>query len=115
MKLKKKINLMRLRSERKKAQIKSKIMSMRTDTANKLQLYSKKGSMEKCFLPDPSKNEDLHNIEVYCTANFPTEMSQFMECKIPESFCYTCCEREYGPMQLVLREKCYNERCKADK
>ena len=87
----------------------------KTDTANKLQLYSKKGSMEKCFLPDPSKNEDLHNIEVYCTANFPTEMSQFMECKIPESFCYTCCEREYGPMQLVLREKCYNERCKADK
>jgi hypothetical protein len=113
--IKKKINLMRLRSERKKAQIKSKIMSMRTDTANKLQLYSKKGNMEKCFLPDPSKNEDLHNIEVYCTANFPTEMSQFMECKIPESFCYTCCEREYGPMQLVLREKCYNERCKADK
>jgi hypothetical protein len=113
--IKRKINLMRLKSERKKAQIKSKIMSMRSETAQKLQLYAKKGNMEKCFLPDPSKNDDIHNIEVYCASNFPSEMSQFMECKVPESFCYTCCEREYGPMQLILREKCYNERCKANK
>jgi hypothetical protein len=113
--IKKKINLMRLRSDRKKAAIKSRIMSMRTDTAQQLSLYSKKGNMDKCFVPNPSKEDDIHNIEVYCAANFPTEMSQFMECKIPESFCYSCCEREFGPMQLILREKCYNERCKAAK
>merc|ERR1712166_675688 len=112
--IKKKINLMRLRSDRKKAAIKSRIMSMRTDTAQQLSLYSKKGNMEKCFVPNPSKEDDIKNIEVYCSANFPTEMSQFMECKVPESFCYSCCEREFGPMQLILREKCYNERCKSD-
>ncbi len=112
--IKKKINLMRLKSERKKALIKSRIMSMRSETAQKLQLYAKKGVMEKCFLPNPSKKEDAHNIEVYCAANFTNEMTQFLECKVPETFCYTCCEREFGPVQLVLREKCYNERCKAN-
>jgi hypothetical protein len=111
--IKKKINLMRLKSERKKMLIKSRIMSMRSETAQKLQFYSKKGAMEKCFLPNPEKKEDAHNIEVYCAANFNNEMTQFMECKVPETFCYTCCEREFGPVQLVLREKCYNERCNA--
>merc|ERR1711957_811186 len=57
--IKKKINLMRLRSDRKKAAIKSRIMSMRTDTAQQLSLYSKKGNMEKCFVPNPSKEDDI--------------------------------------------------------
>jgi hypothetical protein len=113
--IKKKIAMMRLKSERKKAAIKSKIMSMRSETAQKLQMYVKKGNMEKCFLPDPSKEADMRNIEVYCVSNFSTDMTMFMDCKVPESFCYTCCEREFGNMQLFLREKCYNERCKADK
>lgn len=111
--IKKKINMMRLKSERKKASIKSKIMSMRTDTAQQLQMYAKKGNKDKCFIPDPNKEEDLHNIEVYCVANFPTQMNEFMECKIPESFCFSCCYREFGPMQFMLREKCLQERCKA--
>jgi len=111
--IKKRINMMRLKSDRKKASIKSKIMSMRTDTANQLQMYAKKGNKDKCFIPDPNKEEDIHNMEVYCVANFPTQMNEFMECKIPESFCYSCCYREFGPMQFMLREKCLQERCKS--
>jgi hypothetical protein len=105
---------MRLKAERKKAQIKSKIMSMRHETAQKLQSYVKKGEMDKCFIPNPNKKEDLHNIEVYCAANFALEMNEFMECKVLESFCFTCCEKEFGPMQLQLREKCYQSRCKTE-
>merc|ERR1712222_120813 len=111
--IKKKIMMMRVKSERKKAAVRSKIMSMRSESVQKLQLYGKKGDMQKCFIPDPNKKEDLHNIEVYCVSNFAADMAQFMECKIPESFCYSCCEREYGPMMLKLREICYNTRCKA--
>jgi len=113
--IKKKITLMRMKAERKKAAIKSKIMSMRSEAAQKLQLFAKKGNMEKCFIPNPAKSEDIHNIEVYCVANFSTDMALFMECKLPESFCYTCCEREFGSIQLKLREKCYDERCKSHK
>jgi hypothetical protein len=112
--IKKKINLMRLKSERKKAEIKSKIISMRTETAEKLQSMAKVGSMDKCFLPDPNNDEDNKKIEAYCAANFPSEISGFMECKVPESFCFTCCEKEFGPLQLVVREKCFNEKCKAN-
>jgi len=104
--------MMRLKSERKKASIKSKIMSMRTDTANQLQMYAKKGNKDKCFVPDPNNEADIKNVETYCVANFPTQMNEFMECKTLESFCLSCCYREYGPMQFMLREKCLQERCK---
>jgi len=112
--IKKKINLMRLQSERKKAQIKSKIMSMRNDSAQQLQKYTKKGNKEKCFIPDPNDNDDIKKVEVFCGANFPTEMNEFMNCKILESFCYVCCEAEFGPMQLSKRENCMNTRCNKD-
>jgi hypothetical protein len=112
--IKKKINIMRLKSERKKAEIKSKIISMRTETAEKLQSMTKIGSMDQCFLPNPNDEEDLHKIEVYCASSFPSEISGFMECKVPESFCFTCCEKEFGPLQLIVREKCFNEKCKAN-
>lgn len=113
--IKKKIAIMRMRNERKKAEKRSKIMSMRSESVQQLQLYSKKGNMDKCFIPDPEKKGDIHNVEVYCVANFATDMTMYMQCKEPESFCYTCCEREFGQMQLHLREKCYKDRCKADK
>jgi len=113
--IKKKIMMMRMKSERKKAAVRSKIMSMRSESVQKLHLFGKKGNMDKCFIPDPAKKEDMINIETYCVTNFSTDMSEFMECKVPESFCYSCCEREYGPMLLKLRELCYNTRCKADK
>lgn len=112
--IKKKIAMMRMKAERKKAEVRSKIMSLRSESVQKLQLYTKKGNMDKCFIPDPSKKDDLHNIEVYCVSNFPNDMTQFMECKIPESFCYSCCEREFGQVQLKLREKCYADRCKSN-
>jgi hypothetical protein len=112
--IKKKIASMRLKAERKKAAARSKIMSMRSEALQKLKLFTKKGVMEKCFIPNPAKKEDIHNIEVYCVANFISDMSQFIECKIPENFCYTCCEREFGSIQLKLREKCFTERCKSN-
>jgi hypothetical protein len=112
--IKKKISLMRLKAERKKAAARSKIMSIRTEALQKLKIFTKKGDMEKCFIPNPAKKEDIHNIEIYCVANFISDMTEFMECKIPESFCFTCCEREFGSIQLKLREKCFAERCKSN-
>jgi len=127
--IKKKIAQMRLKSERKKASIKSKIMSMRSDTAQELQKYTKNGDMNRCFVPnqnpkqlpesDPKANniefkpyaEQLAQMEVVCAASFPFFVDKYMECKTPESYCYVCCESEFGQLHLSDREKCYNKRC----
>jgi len=61
------------------------------------------------------KKEDLNKITIYCDANFYNDATMNMQCKEPESFCSTCCEREFGQIQLILREKCLREKCNSDK
>lgn len=127
--IKNRISQMRLKAERRKAAIKSKILSLRSETAQQIQWYSKKGDMNRCFIPNPSAkglpadhpkahlienksfNEQLTIIDVYCTAAFANNVGKFMECKQPESFCFVCCEGEFGQMHLSDRERCYNQRC----
>lgn len=123
--IKNRITQMRQKNERKKAAIKSKIISMRTETAEKLHKFSKKGDIERCFIPNPTPKSDAdqkkmankpykdqqNQIEVVCAASFSTNVAKFIECKTPESYCYICCETEFGEMHLVDREKCYNKKC----
>ena len=123
--IKNKITQMRQKNERKKAAIKSKIISMRTETAEKLNKFSKKGDIERCFIPNPNPKsnadqkilankpykDQISQIEIVCAASFSTNVAKFMECKTPESYCYICCETEFGEMHLVDREKCYNKKC----
>lgn len=123
--IKGKIAQMRLKSERRKAEIKSKILSMRSETAMKIQQYSKRGNTSMCFKPSnppapasPSNgieskpyNDQLSQIEIYCNANLTNNVTKYLECKQPETFCFVCCENEFGQMHLSEREKCYNQRC----
>jgi len=127
--IKQKIVQMRKKNERKKAAIKSKISSIKLSTAKQLQKYSKNGDMNRCFVPnskpkkladnDPNSNnienkpwaDQLTQIEVVCTAAYTTNVEKYLECKNPETYCYSCCESEFGPIHLSEREKCYNKRC----
>jgi hypothetical protein len=125
--IKKKIVQMRAKSDRKKAAIKSKILSLKSETVHQLQKYSKKGDSIRCFVPNPtgkgsgtdnggdieskSYEEQLKHIETVCTAAFSSNIAKFMECKLPESFCFVCCEGEFGQMHLSDRERCYNQKC----
>ena len=127
--IKKKIALMRQRSERKKAGIKSKIISARKETANKIKQFSRKGDVNRCFSPnnvtgdnsnkrDNKSGEDtkpyskqLEMIETFCQSAFTDNIEKLIDCKSPESFCFVCCEAEFGEMHLTEREKCYNEKC----
>jgi len=36
-----------------------------------------------------------------------TDYIKNMNCKEKDSFCYTCCENEFGDMYMKDREKCY--------
>jgi len=53
--IKKKIAIMRMKNERAKAEKRSKIMSMRSESVQQLQFVSKKGNKEKCFTPKIEK------------------------------------------------------------
>ncbi len=105
--IKDKIQKMRKRAERKKAALKAQIMTIRTKTAGKLQKFAKSGDSSKCFIPISTSPEQIKKIEDYCTAAYPDNFLKFNECKAPESFCFTCCENEFGEIHIVDRDKCY--------
>lgn len=95
-----KISEMRQKQRRKKAELKNQIMSIRTQIAERLQKINKTGSSEKCL--------SIESRTAYCTANFPDNYIKFGECEAPESFCYVCCENEFGELHVLDRDNCYN-------
>jgi len=95
-----KITEMRQKQKRKKAQLKNEIMSIRTQIAERLQKINKVGSSERCLNIDARA--------AYCTAQFPDNYIKFGECNQPDSFCYVCCENEFGEMHVLDRDTCYN-------
>ena len=95
-----KISEMRQKQRRKKAQLKNEIMSIRTQIAERLQKINKVGNSEKCLAIDART--------AYCTANFPDNYIKFGECESPDSFCYVCCENEFGDLHVLDRDNCYN-------
>merc|ERR1719362_1801361 len=86
-------------------------MNMRSDTAQKLKTFSKHGDFKQCFKADPNNKEHIKEVEIYCASMFSQNMPEFMNCKEPESFCYACCEKEFGSLQAGMREICVSNRC----
>jgi hypothetical protein len=104
--IKDKINSMKKRSDRKKSALKAQIMTIRTKTAGKLQKMAKIGDASRCFIPDTNT---MKQVEDYCAANFYDNYVKLNECKSADTFCYTCCENEFGEIHIVEREKCYKK------
>lgn len=98
MEIKKRIAEMRKKQQRKNAALKSEIMTIRTKIANKLNKLNKNGDAGKC-------NND-NNKTAYCDANFADDYVRYQECE-SESFCYVCCENEFGDFHVLERDKCY--------
>ena len=91
---------MRQKQKRKKAQLKSEIMSIRTQIAERLQKINKVGDQAKCI--------GTQDRTSYCSSNFPDNYIKFGECEAPDSFCYVCCENEFGELHVLDRDNCYN-------
>jgi hypothetical protein len=107
--IKDKINSMKKRSDRKKASLKAQIMTIRTKTAGKLQKFAKVGDALRCFVPNTSNPEDLKKVDDYCTSSFFDNYLKLAECKAPETYCYICCENEFGEVHILERDKCYKK------
>merc|ERR1711957_87407 len=99
----KKIIEMRNKQKRKKAQLKSEIMTIRTQIASRLTTINKAGDSKKCT----SGLKDANEREKYCSQNFADNYIKYSDCINKDSFCYVCCENEFGDLHVVQRDACY--------
>lgn len=96
----KKIIEMRQKRKRKNAELKNQILSIRSNIVDRLKSINKNGDKSVCL--------DIKNMENYCTKNFADNLFKMTECKVKESFCYACCENEFGELHVLDRDQCYS-------
>jgi len=101
--LRNKIADIKARAARRKRIIEQDINVIRSKMAQNLVDANKKGSELKC------KNAygDNDKISSYCNSNVIDDFNRNESCKEPMAFCYTCCETEFGNMQITERDHCY--------
>merc|ERR1712032_1580964 len=99
----KKIIEIRNRQKRKKAQLRSEVMTIRTQIAARLSTINKMGSTKTCI----SSLKTETNREKYCSEHFADNYIKFADCINKSSFCYVCCESEFGDLHVVNRDQCY--------
>ena len=102
--MKEKILAMRKKNERKKNLLKQQLMAVRTEMASNLENATKQGSMETCKKAKVTQS----NVDAYCEYNFNDNFAKLADCKDISSFCYVCCENEYGDIFVSEREICYS-------
>ena len=95
-----KITEMRMKQKRKQSEIQSNILTIRYQIAKQLQTSNHVGDADLC-LKGPEENDK------YCTANFADNFVKYKDCKSSDSFCYVCCENEFGDLHLMERDRCY--------
>lgn len=62
--------------------------------ASKLLKAYNKGDKTKC-----AKKDDTIAVEGYCNIKFASSPDQNQACKVPEDFCFICCDQEFGAMR----------------
>jgi len=101
--MKAKILSMRRKNERKKNLLKQQLMAVRTEMADSLQTATKQGSQANC----EAAKGDQTKINAYCENNFFDNFSKLADCKDLSSFCYVCCENEFGDVFVTERNSCF--------
>jgi len=102
--LRNKIADIRKLANRRKKLIENDITTIRGQMARNLMDANKNGDQSKC------KNAYgvEEKINYYCNANVVDDFQKNDACKDPTSFCYVCCETEFGNMVMDKRDKCYD-------
>jgi hypothetical protein len=104
-KLKNKIEEIKAKAGRRKKIIEQDINIIRSKVANELSDANKNGSIKACT----KAYGKTVKVKDYCNTHIVDDINKNMECKNPMSFCYICCENEFGNMNITNRDKCYDE------
>jgi hypothetical protein len=107
-KLKEKIRTMRKATDRKKSDLKQKLMSLRSKFNSDVTSAYKKGNNNHCEAVVSSK-ESYTN---YCLTSFPNSPVLYGQCTYSDNPCITCCENEFSEVYYTDRIKCIKEVCK---
>lgn len=102
-----KIKKMRKLAQMKKSQMMNSLKKAKTKLADNVIKATKVGSSEVCNKGKAQDKQDIR--DGYCNKAFQDDFFLNMECKNVDTFCYTCCETEFGKLHLDKREDCYNE------
>jgi len=100
--LKKKIAEIRNKFKRKHRIQQQKIQKIRSEIANDIMNANRNGNQETC----KKARKDPKQINDYCDDNEPTDYLKNQSCKETESFCFRCCEIEFGNMFIGKRDSC---------
>lgn len=101
-----KLTQMRKRAARKKKLLSGEIQTLRNQVADQLGRVSKIGNANNCF---KANEENANDIKKYCSKAFMDNPMKFVECDSKETFCYVCCENEFGDMHVKERDQCYGK------
>jgi len=99
-----KIQEIKQKSLRRKKIIEQQISMIRAQMANSLIAANKEGDSTVC-------KEGIGNrqkIDYYCNKRIVDDINKNIECKSFDSFCYVCCENEFGNMYMEKRDQCYD-------
>ena len=102
--LKRQVALLRARARRKKAELEDQVNRVRGQMAKELLEANKNGNMKNCI---KGKNDNIFRNN-YCNTNFVDDYLKNNDCKVQETYCYLCCENEFGNAFLEKRDQCYN-------
>lgn len=90
------------KSARRKRIIEQEINVIRGQMATNLLQANRAGDQLKC----KNASNIPEKINLYCNQNIVDDYNKNIECKDPSSFCYICCETEFGNLVLDKRDKC---------
>ena len=102
-KLREKLNAIRNKFKRRKRLIMQDINVIRSDMAKNLMNANKKGNMLICKNAYGNKEK----ITDYCNREIVDNYVKNIECRSESSFCYVCCENEFGNLVMEKRDVCY--------
>ena len=100
----KRLSALRKIADRKKKQAKGKILRIRMEMANEMISAEHNGDILQC-----NAGATAEEMDSYCQTNFADDIERFVECNVPQDFCYICCETEFGELHEEHRDECYDK------
>jgi len=101
-KLKKIIKKIKRDSELKKEAAAAKLKKLKSKIADAVMKATNKGNQDNC---KQGLSDDDFRLN-YCNNAFPDDYVENDNCKDKDSFCYSCCDNEFGTLKLNLRDDC---------
>lgn len=105
--LKKRLENIRKRAEKKKLIKQQQIRSLRLETASKISNAYRKGSVETCLKAISSSDQ----WDSYCIGFFRSNYLELDYCKKENDKCHFCCDKEFGDLYVEEKGVCVKKVC----